>query len=88
MRAYMHLICRFRLHYVRSHAAVPQLTWETHKLSIFSHPPNLIAKPKEWSMDDLASGRFRIIELPVTFGCDGSKVTSLSAKCAIFMTVV
>ncbi|KAI0701790.1 hypothetical protein C8Q76DRAFT_242105 [Earliella scabrosa] len=67
------MITPTKLHYVRSHAAVPQLSWETHKLSVYSEPPGLVAKPKVWSMDELASGDFRIIELPLTFGCDGNR---------------
>lgn len=64
----------FRLHYVRSHGAVPQLNWETHRLTVFSDPPHLISEPKNWTMDELADGdRFRIVELPITFACDGSK---------------
>ena len=61
-----------RLHYVRSHGAVPQLSWETHTLEVFADPPELMAKPKHWTMDELSDGDFRVYELPVTFGCDGS----------------
>lgn len=63
-----------RLHFVRNHAAVPQLHWETHTVSVYSDPPNLMAKPKEWSMDELTSGEFEVFEIPVTLGCDGSKL--------------
>ncbi|KAI0819144.1 hypothetical protein BC628DRAFT_1404234 [Trametes gibbosa] len=62
-----------KLHYVRSHGAVPQLCWETHQLSVYSDPSELVAKPKEWSMDELASGNFKIIEFLATFGCDGNR---------------
>ena len=41
-----------RLHYVRSHGAVPQLNWETHRLTVFSDPPHLISEPKNWTMDE------------------------------------
>ncbi|KAI0746770.1 hypothetical protein C8Q80DRAFT_1105703 [Daedaleopsis nitida] len=80
------MITPTKLHYVRSHAAVPQLSWETHTLSVFSEPPGLISKPKEWSMDELASGDFRIIELPLTFGCDGNrrKEVNMVKKTAAF----
>ncbi|OJT14472.1 Nitrate reductase [NADH] 1 [Trametes pubescens] len=61
------------LHYVRSHGAVPQLTWETHTLSVFSDPPEIIAKPKDWTMDALSSGNFKVVEMPITFGCDGNR---------------
>lgn len=62
-----------RLHYVRSHGPVPQLTWEDHRLTVFSDPPEIISDPKNWTMDELASGKFRIIEIPVTIACDGSE---------------
>lgn len=64
-----------RLHYVRSHGSVPQLTWERHTLSVFSDPPEIIAKPKDWSMDELSSGNLKVVEMPITFGCDGSTNT-------------
>ncbi|KAI0358058.1 hypothetical protein OH77DRAFT_1502602 [Trametes cingulata] len=67
-----------KLHYVRSHGSVPQLTWETHTLSVYADPPELIAKPKEWSMDELASGEFKIIEILATFGCDGNRRKELN----------
>lgn len=69
-----------RLHYVRNHAAVPQLNWETHTISVFSEPPELL-KPKAWSMDDLAGGKLRVIEIPVTFACDGSTYPFPGARC-------
>ncbi|CDO76150.1 hypothetical protein BN946_scf185027.g13 [Trametes cinnabarina] len=62
-----------KLHYVRTHGEVPQLSWEEHKLSVYSDPPGLITKPKDWSMDELALGEFVAIEIPVTFGCDGTR---------------
>lgn len=67
----------FRLHYVRSHGAVPQLSWETHKLSVFSDPPGLVAQAKEWTMNEIAEGHFRVIEIPVTLACDGSEFEQL-----------
>ncbi|KAH9920934.1 uncharacterized protein B0H18DRAFT_1190512 [Fomitopsis serialis] len=62
-----------RLHYVRSHGAVPQLSWETHELDVYADPPELMLKPRKWTMDELADGDFRVIEIPVTFGCDGNR---------------
>ncbi|RDX54486.1 hypothetical protein OH76DRAFT_1461500 [Lentinus brumalis] len=67
------LITPTKLHYVRGHAAVPQLTWETHTLSVFSEPEGLVSKPKDWTMDELTSGDYKIIEIPVSFGCDGAR---------------
>ncbi|KAI0630568.1 hypothetical protein C8Q77DRAFT_1133937 [Trametes polyzona] len=67
------MITPTKFHYVRSHGAVPQLTWETHKLSVSSHPLGLVSNPKEWSMDELSSGDFKIVEIPVSFGCDGNR---------------
>ncbi|KAI9058596.1 hypothetical protein FKP32DRAFT_1761423 [Trametes sanguinea] len=62
-----------KLHYVRTHGVVPQLSWEEHTLSVYSDPPGLVTKPKEWSMDEIAYGSFKVIEMPVTFGCDGTR---------------
>ncbi|OSD00775.1 hypothetical protein PYCCODRAFT_1453186 [Trametes coccinea BRFM310] len=62
-----------KLHYVRTHGEVPQLSWEEHKLSVYSDPGGLVANPKEWSMDELAYGNYHVIEIPVTFGCDGTR---------------
>lgn len=39
---------------------------------MFSEPEGLISKPKDWTMDELTSGNYKIVEIPVTFGCDGS----------------
>ena len=63
----------YRLHYVRSHGPVPQLAWEKHRLSVLSDPPELIADARDWTMDELTEGAFRIYEFPVTIACDGSK---------------
>ncbi|KAI0073788.1 hypothetical protein K474DRAFT_1602723 [Panus rudis PR-1116 ss-1] len=67
------MITPTKLHFVRNHAAVPQLAWETHKLAVFATPLELLAQPREWMMDELASGTFKIIEIPVTMGCDGNR---------------
>ncbi|TFY58429.1 hypothetical protein EVJ58_g6427 [Rhodofomes roseus] len=60
------------------HGAVPQLSWETHKLEVYADPPQLISKAKHWTMDELADGDFRVIEIPVTFGCDGNRRKELN----------
>lgn len=67
-------MCSCRLHYVRSHGAVPALDWNTHTLTItvFTSVDGN-EKTAEWSMDDLAYGQFAISEFPVTFACDGSE---------------
>ena len=39
---------------------------------VSSDPPGLIAKPKSWTMDELARGKFKVFEFPVTIACDGS----------------
>ncbi|KAJ3533482.1 hypothetical protein NM688_g7276 [Phlebia brevispora] len=66
------MITPTKLHYVRSHGAVPQLSWETHKLSVYSDPPGLVYA-REWSMDEIAEGNFRVIEIPITIACDGNR---------------
>ncbi|GJE93762.1 molybdopterin binding oxidoreductase [Phanerochaete sordida] len=72
------LITPTKLHYVRSHGPVPQLQWETHRLMVFSDPPELIADPKSWTMDELAGGAFKIFEFPVTIACDGNRRKEMS----------
>ncbi|KAI0340404.1 hypothetical protein BDW22DRAFT_1334308 [Trametopsis cervina] len=73
------LITPTKLHYVRSHGPVPQLNWETHKLAVFSDPPHLIADPKNWTMDELCDeNTFKIVELPITFACDGNRRKEMS----------
>ncbi|KAI0659447.1 hypothetical protein C8Q70DRAFT_1053815 [Cubamyces menziesii] len=80
------LVTPTKLHYVRSHGAVPQLNWETHTLEVYAEPPGLIHRPREWTMDELASGDLRIVEFPVTFGCDGNrrKEVNMIKKSAAF----
>ncbi|KAH9893279.1 hypothetical protein C8Q73DRAFT_827907 [Cubamyces lactineus] len=67
------LITPTKLHFVRNHAAVPQLHWETHTVLIYAEPAELLSKPREWTMDELTSGDFKTIEIPVTIGCDGNR---------------
>lgn len=55
------------LHYVRNHGAVPQLTWEDHKV----HIGGLVKTPLTLSMDEIASMPPR--ELPVTLVCAGNR---------------
>ncbi|KAI9062568.1 hypothetical protein FKP32DRAFT_806572 [Trametes sanguinea] len=62
-----------KLHFVRNHGAVPQLHWETHTVLMYADPPELMTKPREWTMDELTSGGFKIVEFPVTIGCDGNR---------------
>ncbi|KAI0826162.1 Oxidoreductase, molybdopterin-binding domain-containing protein [Irpex lacteus] len=72
------MITPTKLHYVRSHGPVPQLNWETHRLAVFSDPPELIAGPKNWAMDELAGeDKFKIVEMPITFACDGISASLL-----------
>ncbi|KAI0761830.1 hypothetical protein BD413DRAFT_485296 [Trametes elegans] len=67
------IITPTKIHFVRNHAAVPQLRWETHTVSIYSDPPELLSKPRAWTLDELTSGDFSVIEIPVTIGCDGNR---------------
>lgn len=57
------------LHYVRSHGAVPRLSWEKHTLEVFSDPPGLV-DTVEFSMGQIVNN-FPCIEIPVTIACDG-----------------
>mmetsp|Transcript_15424 Transcript_15424/g.29091 ORF Transcript_15424/g.29091 Transcript_15424/m.29091 type:complete len:924 (+) Transcript_15424:130-2901(+) len=56
------------LHYVRSHGACPRLTWDDHKIRVGGQ---LVANPKEFSMDEIAAMPTR--ELPVTLVCAGNR---------------
>ncbi len=56
------------LHYVRSHGAVPQLTWEDHTLCIGG--PS-VPRPLELTMDDIAGMEAR--EIPVTLVCSANR---------------
>ncbi|RPD65482.1 hypothetical protein L227DRAFT_540273 [Lentinus tigrinus ALCF2SS1-6] len=67
------LITPTKLHFVRNHAAVPQLNWETHTFSVYSDPPDILSKPRQFTMYELTSGAFKVIEIPVTMGCDGNR---------------
>ncbi|KAI0682203.1 Oxidoreductase, molybdopterin-binding domain-containing protein, partial [Earliella scabrosa] len=67
------MITPTKLHFVRNHAAVPQLDWETHELAVYARPPSLLTKPRQFTMEDLTSGGFNVIEIPVTMGCDGNR---------------
>ncbi|CAJ1956071.1 unnamed protein product [Cylindrotheca closterium] len=57
------------LHIIRNHGAVPQLKWETHKLSIGGP---LVANSFELSMDQLTKD-FPQTEFPVTISCCGNR---------------
>lgn len=56
------------LHYVRNHGACPKLTWEDHTV-VIGGP--LVSRPKEFTMDEIASMSPR--ELPVTLVCAGNR---------------
>ncbi|KAL7509508.1 hypothetical protein ACHAXN_010964 [Cyclotella atomus] len=58
------------LHYVRNHGAVPNLSWESHTLSI-GGSNKLVPRPYEIGMDELAGMTPR--ELPVTLVCAGNR---------------
>ncbi|CDO68387.1 hypothetical protein BN946_scf184815.g34 [Trametes cinnabarina] len=77
------MITPTKLHFVRNHGAVPQLHWERHTVLMYADPSELMSKPREWTMDELASGAFDIIEIPVTIGCDGSGSTYLLYACLL-----
>jgi nitrate reductase (NAD(P)H) len=61
------LITPNSLHYVRNHAAVPKLSWESHKVSVYG----LVNNPKDFSMDELVS--MKSLKIPITFACDGNR---------------
>ncbi|KAJ9092657.1 hypothetical protein QFC21_006721 [Naganishia friedmannii] len=82
-----------KLHYVRSHGAVPRLSWGKHVLEVFSDPPGML-DAVELSMNQLASDH-PSIEIPVTIACDGIRrgevnLVKRSAAClrSIFPTHV
>ena len=59
------LITPNKLHYVRNHAAVPRLFWETHVLDVENGKLML-------SMDKLQDD-FKPINIPVALACDGNR---------------
>lgn len=44
---------------------------------VFSDPPEIISDPKNWTMDQLTDGSFKVHEFPVTIACDGSMFSVL-----------
>ena len=56
------------LHYVRSHAAVPRLVWETHLLEIETYN----GKTTQLSMNDLKKN-FPALNLPIFMACDNGR---------------
>lgn len=64
------LITPSHLHYVRNHAAVPKLDWDSHKLQIVD-PEELCTNPQEFSMNKIAEMDW--ICIPVTLACDGNR---------------
>ncbi|KZV93843.1 molybdopterin binding oxidoreductase [Exidia glandulosa HHB12029] len=73
------MITPTKLHYVRSHGAVPCLDWNTHILSVdIDHS----LRSDTFTMDELAGegamgqqsgGTFEVVELPVTIACTGNR---------------
>jgi len=59
------------LHYVRSHAAVPHLLWENHKLEVSA------GKSVTFFLDDLKD-QFESINIPVFAACDGNRRKELN----------
>lgn len=64
------LITPNRLHYVRSHGAVPHILWETHKLDIENGKCVL-------SMDDIRDN-FDSVNIAVALACDGNRRKELN----------
>ncbi|OCH87284.1 hypothetical protein OBBRIDRAFT_827798 [Obba rivulosa] len=67
------MITPTKLHYVRSHGAVPPLDWNMHILSVMVFSEGGRQKTRDWTMDDLVEGQFPVSEFPVTFACDGNR---------------
>ncbi|KIW68544.1 hypothetical protein PV04_04483 [Phialophora macrospora] len=59
------LVTPNNLHYVRNHASVPRLLWDTHTLDVCDGTLRL-------SMDDLKNG-FEAYNIQVALGCDGNR---------------
>jgi nitrate reductase (NAD(P)H) len=60
------LITPNRLHYVRNHGAVPRLYWEEHILDVCDGALRL-------RMEDLRSGNWESVNIPVLIACDGNR---------------
>lgn len=65
------LITPSRLHYVRSHGAVPHLVWETHKLEITTNTTITV-------LVDQLIDQYRSINIPVFMACDGNRRKELN----------
>jgi nitrate reductase (NAD(P)H) len=65
------LITPTKLHYVRNHGAVPRLTFEEHRLEVFSDPPGLL-EACSLTMEQLTR-EYPPVEIPVTLACDGNR---------------
>ncbi|EAS29271.3 nitrate reductase [Coccidioides immitis RS] len=63
------LITPSSLHYVRNHAAVPHILWETHTVDINNGKKIL-------TMDELAE--FNAINIPIAMACDGNRRKELN----------
>lgn len=57
------------LHIIRNHGTVPQLSWDTHQLSLEGP---LVSSPVSLSMDQLTT-QFPTTEFPVTISCCGNR---------------
>ncbi|WEW59680.1 nitrate reductase [Emydomyces testavorans] len=57
------------LHYVRNHAAVPHILWETHEI-------NINDGQKILTMDELV--KFDAINIPIAMACDGTRRKELN----------
>ncbi|XHG04905.1 hypothetical protein AWENTII_008159 [Aspergillus wentii] len=65
------LITPNKLHYVRSHGAVPPLLWENHRLTVTA------GKTLVFFMDDLTD-QFSNINIPIFLACDGNRRKELN----------
>ncbi|KAL1957591.1 hypothetical protein VTO42DRAFT_5702 [Malbranchea cinnamomea] len=63
------LITPSKLHYVRSHAAVPHILWETHRVDVERGKLTL-------SMDDIT--QFDSVNIPILMACDGNRRKELN----------
>ena len=64
------------LHYVRNHGAVPQLDWDTHRISV----GGLVDRPATFSIPELLA-LLPSYTLPITLVCAGPARGSRSKSC-------
>jgi nitrate reductase (NAD(P)H) len=60
------LVTPNELHYVRNHGAVPRLYWEEHIIDVCNGALRV-------EMDDLRSGKWTNVNIPVAMACDGNR---------------